>query len=101
MVEWPDQGDIVTVSDIRYPLLVVSSRFFNESGRIIACPILKETEEGPLHIPLESQTVSGFVICEQMRYFNLQRRSFRPGGRISFYQLMDISDAIQGIFEYI
>ena len=101
MVNYPDQGDLISVKDVPYRLLVVSSRFFNDSGSVVACPVIKDASDGPLHIADETPSDSGRVICEQMKYFNLKQRSFRITGRISFYQLMDISDAIQGIFEYI
>ena len=101
MVNIPDQGDIINMEDIRFRLLVVSTRFFNENGGIIACPIMKTATASPLHIAVETSEASGLVICEQMKYFNLHQRSLRITGRISLYKMMDISDAIQGIFEYV
>ena len=101
MVIFPDQGDIVSIKDINFRLLVVSTRFFNENGGIIACPIMKVATVSPLHIAIDSSDTTGIVICEQMKYFNLHQRSFHVTGRINLYQMMDISDAIQGIFEYI
>lgn len=101
MVKNPNQGDILSVEGIQYRLLIVSNNVFNESGKVIACPIIKDVPEGPLHIPVNSQTVSGCVYCEQMKYFNLQKRNYRIVGNIGLFQLMDISDAIQGIFEYL
>jgi mRNA-degrading endonuclease toxin of MazEF toxin-antitoxin module len=99
MVNYPDQGDIVSVDDIRFKLLVVSNRVFNSGGAIMACPILKDAEAAALHIRVESNIINGYALCEQLKFFNLKKRSFRTLGRISLYQLMDISDAIQGIFE--
>ena len=45
-----EQGDILKVNSIKYPLIVVSKNFFNESGLVIACPILSDTVRGPLRI---------------------------------------------------
>ena len=44
------QGDIIKVEKIKPPVLVVSKDFFNESGEIIGCPIIADSNEGPLHI---------------------------------------------------
>ena len=40
------QGDIIKVEKIKPPVLVVSKDFFNESGEIIGCPIIGDSNEG-------------------------------------------------------
>ena len=35
------QGDILRIEKIKHPVLVVSKDFFNTSGEIIGCPIIK------------------------------------------------------------
>lgn len=37
------QGDILKVEKIKHPVLVVSKDFFNTSGEIIGCPIIKNS----------------------------------------------------------
>ena len=44
------QGDILKIEKIRHPVLIVSKGFFNTSGEIIGCPIIKDSMPGPLHI---------------------------------------------------
>ena len=95
-----EQGDIIKVSGLEHPALVISNNFFNSSGMAMVCPILSSASEGPLHIYVESKRTKGFVLCEQVRYVDLNKRAFNPLGRISYYEMMNISDAIQGIFEY-
>ena len=34
-----EQGDMLRVGGINYPVIVVSNNFFNQSGKVIACPI--------------------------------------------------------------
>ncbi len=101
MVNYPDRGDIISIDDIRFKLLVVSNRVFNSAGAVMVCPILKDAEPAALHIQIEANIVKGYALCEQLKFFDLKKRSSRVLGRISLYQLMDISDAIQGIFEHI
>ena len=69
-----EQGDILKVSGLKYPVIVVSNNFFNESGKAIVCPILKNVVEGPLHIMLKDSSVEGYVLCEQVRYVDLAER---------------------------
>ena len=36
-----EQGDLLKVAGLAYPVIVVSNDFFNESGKAIVCPIMK------------------------------------------------------------
>ena len=99
--KYPEQGDIVTIEGVSHKLLVVSNQTFNDAGGIVVCPIVKNIEEGALHIPVDSARVKGTAVCEQLKCFQVKNRSFRVIDSISFFQVTDISDAIQGIFEFI
>ena len=95
------QGDILGISSFPYPLLVVSKDFFNESGLVMACPVLPDAVPGPLRIRCENIRQPGFVYCEQLRAVDLNARRFSKVDSVSYYDLIDIIDAIQGIFDYI
>ena len=95
-----EQGDMLRVSGIKYPVIVVSNSFFNQSGKVIACPILKDAVEGPLHIRLRDSTVEGYVLCEQVKYLDLKARNFSKLTSTHYFDIMDISDAVMGIFDY-
>ena len=41
---------MLKISGLPYPMIVVSNDFFNQEGKIIACPIVRNAAEGPLHI---------------------------------------------------
>ena len=96
-----DQGDILKVEGIASPVLVVSKTFFNQSGMAICCPIATDAAPGPLHIEIGHASYRGIVLCEYMKLTDLRFRGYKKAGAISLAQIMDISDAIQGIFEYI
>ena len=95
-----EQGDLLKVSGLNYPVIVVSNDFFNESGKAVVCPILKSAAEGPLHIRLKNCPVEGYVLCEQVRYIDLSARRFSKMTQTHYYDIMDISDAVMGIFDY-
>ena len=95
-----EQGDMLKVSGIKYPVIVVSNNFFNQSGKVIACPILKNAVEGPLHIKLRDSTVEGYVLCEQVKYLDLKARNFSKLTSTHYFDIMDISDAVMVIFDY-
>lgn len=95
------QGDILKVENIKPPVLAVSKDFFNQSGEIIGCPILENSIEGPLHIFVSTEEMSGYVQCEKMTLLDLTVRGFVKVGRLALTDVIDITDAIQGIFEYV
>ena len=96
-----EQGDILKVAAVRYPLLVVSKNFFNESGLVMACPILPDAVRGPLRIWCGKLREPGYVYCEQLRVVDLNVRRFSKTDVVPLDDLIDIVDAIQGIFDYI
>lgn len=95
------QGDILKIERIKPPVLVVSKDFFNNSGAIIGCPILKNSTMSPLHIPVSTEEVEGYVQCENMKLLDLSIRGHKKIDRITYSETMNITDAIQGIFDYI
>lgn len=95
-----EQGDILSVERIKTPVLVVSKNFFNQSEQIIGCPIVKGMQEGPLHIAIYNEEINGTVLCEQMKLFDLRYRGYKKISRIKYEEVMNITDAIQSIFDY-
>ena len=95
-----EQGDLLRIGGIKWPVIVVSNNFFNTSGKVIACPILPDAIEGPLHIRLRDCPVKGYVLCEQMRYFDLKVRRFSKLSATYYFDIVDIADAVMGIFEW-
>lgn len=95
-----EQGDLLKVEGITHPVMVVSSNFFNQSGKAIVCPVMKKTVPGPLHIELKDTPLEGVVLCEQVRYLDLAARRFAKVAEAHCYDVMDIADAVAGMFEY-
>ena len=75
------------------------THYFNQSGRAIVCPILKKTAPGPLHIQLRETEMEGYVLCEQIRYLDPTARRFSRLSATRYFDIMDISDAVVGMFE--
>ena len=95
-----EQGDLLKVGGLTYPVIVVSNNFFNESGKAIVCPVVKTAIEGPLHIRLKDCAVEGIVLCEQVRFVDLATRHFSKMATTHYFNIMDISDAVMGMFDY-
>ena len=95
-----EQGDIISVEKLKGYFLVVSKNFFNQTEQVILCPIVKDTYLDPLHISVEALEVQGIVMCEQLKLMDLRVRGFKVIGRICYADRIDITDAIQSIFDY-
>ena len=95
-----NQGDLLRINGLSYPVIVVSNNFFNGSGKAIVCPILKNVIPGPLHIELTDSPIEGYVVCEQVKYVDLTVKRFAKLTDSYYYDIMNISDAVMGIFDY-
>ena len=95
------QGDILKVDKISFPVLVVSKNFFNQEGLAIVCPIIKKSNESPLHINISSKQVEGYVLCEDVKLVDLKVRRFSVIDSLNMPSIINIADAVQGIFDYI
>lgn len=94
------QGDILKIEKITHPVFVASKDFFNTSGEIIGCPIIPNSKPGPLHIWISAENTEGCIHCEKLALLDLSVRSYRKTDHLPISEIMNISDAIQGIFEY-
>ena len=83
----PEQGTLLKIRGISWPVLVVSNTFFNQSGKVVICPVLQKAEPGPLHIPLRDCSVGGVVLCEQVRYMDLNVRRVSVLTQISYFKI--------------
>ncbi len=95
------QGDILKIEKIKHPVLIVSKDFFNTSGEIVGCPIIKDSIPGPLHIWMSGENAEGYIQCEKLALLDLSIRGYKKLDRLPLPDLMNVTDAIQSIFEYI
>lgn len=95
-----EQGDIIILEKMKGHFLVISKNFFNTTEMAIVCPIVLDTFLDPLHIKLKTSEIEGIVMCEQMRIVDLKYRGYKRVDRILYEDIINITDAIQSIFDY-
>ena len=96
------QGDIIRLPGFDVHFLVISKNAYIKTTETFhVCPIKQEEGSDPLHIFIKgvSGHVSGYAICEQIRLID-GRRTYKTADRIAYADIINISDAIQGVFEY-
>jgi mRNA interferase MazF len=96
------QGDILKIDGYKYRFLIVSKNaFIKSTGVFHVCPIIRDLTDGPLHIKIKGKkNESGTALCEQIKMIDPSSRSCSIIDTIPYDSIMNISDAIQGIFEY-
>ena len=96
------QGDIIRIKNFRNPFLIVSNNaYIQATGTFHVCPLLEDIPAGPLHLTVKGiDGITGTVICEQLKLIDPGARSCLRRDRIPYSDLINVSDAIQGVFEY-
>ena len=64
------------------------------------CPLRDYAKPDALHIGITSEAYTGMALIEHLRSLDLEARHYRKVSCISYEQVQDISDAVQGIFDY-
>ena len=94
------QGDILWLDKEEQYVLVLSREFFNHSGMSVVCPLRDNAKPDALHIGISADEYNGIALLEHLRSLDLQARHYRKISGISYEQIQDITDAVQGIFDY-
>ena len=97
------QGDIIRISGFKRQLFVIVSKnaFIKATGIFHVCPMLSNIKAGPIHIPVcGKKGESGTVICEQIKAIDPGARGCNRVDFLASEDIMNVSDAVQGIFEY-
>jgi len=96
------QGDIIKIDDYKKQLFVVVSKnaFIRATGIMHVCPLIN-CPPGPVHIFVTgNKGASGSVICEQIKAIDPAARACSTLDRLPYRDIMNVSDTLQGIFEY-
>lgn len=97
-----NQGDIIRIEGYDKQLFVIVSKnaFIKATGLFHVCPLLNASP-GPVHISVCGRdNTEGTVICEQIKLIDTHSRSCRRVDSLAYDEIMNVSDAIQGLFEY-
>ncbi len=97
------QGDIIKITGFKNQLFVIVSKnaFIKATGIFHVCPMLANVQAGPIHIPAcGKKGESGTVICEQIKAIDPKARGCNRVDFLAYEDIMNVSDAVQGIFEY-
>ena len=93
-----EQGQILKIDGIKVPALVVSKNLFNESGRVIVCPVISEATDATLAYPIGHDR---YVLCDNLRQLDLNSRCFSIKDKISLAGMIHIVDRVQSLFDYL
>ena len=99
-----EQGSILRVDGIKWPVIVVSNDHFNAIGEAIVCPVLDNIAPNAVHLPISfssaSGEVNGLIACEHVRHVDLNVRRFSKLGSLLLSDYLDISDTLIALFDF-
>ena len=99
-----EQGSILRVNGISWPVIVVSNDHFNAIGEAIVCPILNNITPNAVHLPVSissaSGEIKGLIACEHVRHVDLNVRRFTKLGSLLLNDYLDISDTLIALFDF-
>lgn len=97
-----EQGVVLKVPGLcSMPVAVVSKNLFNQAGSAMVCPVTDDRPDNIFHIEVRYAEMNGTVLCEQVRMVDLRKRGFTRIGCLKMPDIMNITDAIQSIFDYV
>lgn len=96
------QGDIIKIDKKKNLFLIVSNNtFIKATNAFHICPIIDKLPANPIHVSIEGKNkTTGTVLCEQLLLVVPNQFPCTKIDSISYPQIMNISDILQGIFEY-
>lgn len=96
------QGDIIKISGFKNKFIIISKNAFIKATNVFhVCPLLEKYPTGPLHIDIKGKKeTTGTIACEQIKLIDPSVRKCIKTDNLPYHHIMNISDAIQGIFEY-
>ena len=99
-----EQGDILRVSGISWPVIVVSNDHFNAIGEAIVCPIMDNITRNAVHLPISvpaaSGEINGLIACEHVRHIDLNVRRYTKVQSLQLTDFLDISDTLVALFDF-
>lgn len=95
-------GDIIKINGKNNYFVVVSNNTFNRYSSIFyVCPVVDDALMGPFHVDIKGRNgICGTIICENVLPINSASTVYRQVDNIPYMQVMEISDILQGVFEY-
>lgn len=86
----PDRGDIVWIdfSPVagheqtgKRPALVLSRKYYNKTGLLVACPITSKVKGYPFEVRVVTPHIDGVVLANQIKSLDWQARKVSLSGR--------------------
>lgn len=110
MTNYPKKGEIswCSLSPTRgheqsgsRPCVIISSSVFNQkTGTAVVCPITsKDKKDFYFRTKIETQTVKGFIMVDQIRTIDWKERVIRAGGSVGAVILKEIYDKLSVLFD--
>ena len=100
------QGDIILIdldpikgheqAGYRPALVINNAMHSKNSNMTLVCPITNTNRQNVMHVKLTEGTITGFVLCDQVRAVDLSSRKFKIIENLDHDTLWNICDIVKG-----
>ncbi len=97
-----EQGDIIKMNGFSGKLFVIVSKnaYIKATGMFHVCPLINSTPD-TTHIAISGKkNTTGVVACEHVKIIDPDQRICNHVDQLPYSDIMEVSDVLQGIFEY-
>ncbi len=94
-----EQGDIIKIEGIKGKAAVISKTKYNESGKIIACPIISKHTSSSFLVEFPFDGDIKYIASDSVKQLDISARGFRVVGRVPLSALIVVIDMINAIIE--
>ena len=105
----PESGDIVALSfdpqsgheqKGRRPALIVSNKVFNKHlGLAFACPITNTQRDFPFHVAVNSESLTGYIMVEQLKSIDYKSRKIKFIEKADKETLEEVMSIVESILD--
>lgn len=84
----------------RRPALVISHADYNKKvGMVICCPITSKQKNHLFEVPLESGSISGVVLVDQLKSIDLVARNASKAAAVDKRTLLEVKNRVKTLLE--
>ncbi|MCR5195879.1 MAG: hypothetical protein K6D38_06140 [Pseudobutyrivibrio sp.] len=94
-----EQGDIIKVEGIKGTAAVISKTGYNQSGCILACPIIAKRTRSSFLVEFPFEGDIRYIASDSVKQLDISTRGYRVVGQVPLSALIVVIDMINAIIE--
>ena len=94
-----EQGDIIKLDLYPNPIVVLSKKMYNQSGKVLGCPLQSDSSNTTFELELTCDDVTFYAQTDDIRKIDIKSNKVQQIGNISLGKQIIMADMVQSILE--